>query len=165
MDKIPENRDLKDNFNAQSISQCYCEVYAGEPWFQTFDQQKIQDWLEYLHSDPNTLINTVERDGRVVAFYIAKKGTFSDVLPLFEQTFPEIIKTPINGQSVDEKYLDNEYVEGLGEKIKNTITTTIKDKEMEEGIPSEQKRTDEEIENPQLLYMLDVGIQIGRAHV
>lgn len=158
MDYIPEATELEDDFNAQAIAQCYCDVYAGEPWFQEFNQEKVQEWLESLHKDPNVLIKTVERDDRVVAFYFAKKGTFSNVLPLFEQTFPEIIKTPINGRSVDEKYLENEYVEGLGEKIRNTITSAIRDKEIEEGIPSKQKRTDEEIENTQILYMLDVGI-------
>jgi len=128
--------DLKrDSIDPVKLADCYCTVYEGEPWNQEFKRQDIQEWIVKLNESPNTEIETIEQDDKVVGFYIAQRDTLEKILPTFNDTFPVILSTPIGGKRVEEKYLQQDYKEELNTKINKNI----------------EPKDD-------VLYMLDIGI-------
>ena len=81
----------------EDIAYCYCKLYRNEPWNQEFDPIEIEAWLRKITFLPGIRMETILKNGIVVAFYIAKNGFLKDTLPLFCATVKTILSTPVSG--------------------------------------------------------------------
>ena len=90
------------------IAECFCDVYSGEPWNQTFNQEEIVSWLEDLSKQPGVKIEYItEKDSpKVIAFYIAQEGTFDQVASTFIESSREALKSPIKNIDLSPSFFD-----------------------------------------------------------
>lgn len=80
----------------QEIAQSYCKTYAGEPWYQEFNEEEVTDYLTALSKIPGTTIVGCRDDKEELsAFFISYEDTKEKVIPQFAKSYNHIVSTPV----------------------------------------------------------------------
>jgi hypothetical protein len=104
------------------LTSLYCEIYAGDPWFQNFDKEEIRNTINgYSESDSDVRILIAKEGGKIEGFAFVYVGDKNGAINLFEEVYPSILTTESKVVNKVEQAQSVRHTEEVSKKLKEMI--------------------------------------------